>query len=229
MRLLLSILMLALPTPALAQAPWSLGQGLFDTVFDPARNFPGLKDGYDEQLILTAQISARDDYLPEISLAIAYRCLPIAGDPVRCQPTFTARMLRTGSDETAFARSGAMLVRLSKARGDSERRAALDASDLEWVEADLLKCEGGLEAFDAVRKADWSPDLHYRMREEPEIIMHPAMIRVMVRGDVTTTSYRGWVLAGGVPAAVRALIAVLDKCWTPSKAPKPWASGPVIR
>jgi hypothetical protein len=46
------------------------------------------------------------------------------------------------------------------------------ASNLEWVEADLLKCEGGLDAFEAVRKADWHPDLHHRLRAEPEIIMH---------------------------------------------------------
>ncbi|NML07881.1 hypothetical protein [Sphingomonas sp. G-3-2-10] len=206
---------------------WALGKPLFETVFNPERNFPDLAKGGDDQLILTVQTSARDDMAPAISLAIAYRCPSIS--PTTCQPTYTARMLRTGREDTQFEASVSLLRRLAKTGNDREARAALDASNLEWVEADLLKCEGGLDAFEAVRRADWSPDLHFRLRAEPEIVMHPALIRVTMTGDTTSTSYRGWALAGGVPAAARALIAVLDKCWMPSQAAKPWASGPVIR
>ncbi|MDF7776309.1 hypothetical protein P1X14_13720 [Sphingomonas sp. AOB5] len=220
-------LLAASPVSAQGMRHWALGRPLFDTVFDPERNFPDLEKGGDDQMILTVQTSARDDMAPAISLAIAYRCITIS--PTSCQPTYTARMLRVAPEASQFEASVAMLVRLSKASNDGEARSALDASNLEWVEADVLKCDGGLDALEGVRKADWSPDLHYKLRAEPEIIMHPAMIRVTMRGDVTTSSYRGWVLAPGVPAAVRTLIATLDKCWKPSSAPKPWASGPIIR
>jgi hypothetical protein len=225
--LLLPALLLTAPASAQSMAHWALGKPLFDTVFNPERNFPDLAKRGDDQLILTVQTSARDDMAPAISLAVAYRCPSIS--PTTCQPTYTARMLRTGPEATQFEASVSLLQRLAKTDNDREARAAFDASNLEWVEADLLKCDGGLDAFEAVRKADWGPDLHFGLLAEPQIIMHPALIRVTMTGETTSTSYRGWVLAAGVPAAVRALIAVLDKCWMPSQAPKPWASGPIIR
>jgi hypothetical protein len=110
--LLLPALLLTAPAAAQSMRHWALGKPLFDTVFNPERNFPDLAEGGNGQLILTVQTSARDDMAPAISLAVAYRCLSIS--PTMCQPTYTARMLRIGSEETQFQASVSLLQRLAK-------------------------------------------------------------------------------------------------------------------
>lgn len=201
------------------------GRALFQTAFDPDRNFAGeLRPSSDDELVLTAAASSRDDFAPAYSLAIAYRCIPV-GDGSQCQGKYIARMLRVGpAGEEQFERSFAMLALVGRARSADARIAALEESNLDWLEADLGSCAGAIHAMDSIRIADWRPDIHYALQpvEERDLILHPAMIRVRMSGSYTTARYQGWVLAQGVPAAVRHLLETLDSCWTPSHSPRPW-------
>ena len=180
------------------------GRALFQTTFNPEQFFAGdiAKDS-DDQLIMTVATSKRDDYLPDYSLAIAYRCDPIGDN--KCQPNYIARMLRVRPSEG-----------LSNISYDPEH--------LEWLEASLWDCEGGISAMESVRKSDWHPDIHYMLlgREDRDLIFHPAMIRIKMVGTYTTTSYEGWVLAQGAPAAVHEMVSILDRCWRPSESLPPW-------
>ncbi|MEZ0241970.1 MAG: hypothetical protein ACAH11_01250 [Sphingomonas sp.] len=192
-------------------------------MFDPERIFAGeIREGTTDQVILTVASSARDDNYPAYSLAIAFRCI----DPAKTETcSYYARMLRTGKEprEVIFP----LVRKLALARSDAEARNILDRAGLEWVETEMWGCEGAILAFDAVRKANWTPDLHMYMREqkpdgEQDIVIHPSIIRVTVSGDYFTASYKGWVTAAGVPAEVIKLVEVLDKCWKPAKVPPPW-------
>lgn len=201
------------------------GEALFSGAFDPDRLFAeDLLAGTFDEVVLTVQASNRDDYAPAYSLAIAYRCLP-TGTAGQSQCGYTARTLRVGPrGDGQIERSFALLARAASARGDREMERRLNEAGLEWLEADVLACPQGVFAMDSVRVADWNPDIHFALQPEAdrEIIMHPAMIRVTMAGSYTRTEYRGWVLANGVPAAVRQLLDTLEPCWTPATSPRPW-------
>lgn len=193
------------------------GRRLFETAFNPDNNFAGdLRPSSDDALLLTAAASDRDDYVPAYSLAIAYRCLPAGNDNWQCR--YVARLLRTRQVDFPW------LVELARARTIAERNAVIEAANLDWLEADVNSCEGGIHAMDSVRIADWRPDIHYALQpmEERQVILHPAMIRVRMTGSYVTSRYRGWRLGPGVPAAVNRLLEVLDPCWRPARSPRPW-------
>lgn len=207
-------------------AIYTFGRSLFDSVFNPASLFGGdIRPSSADGLVLTAVGSARDDYVPYYSVAVAYRCVPSGESDTRPCSMF-ARMLRLGSitDDNRMSRGLSLVRSLASTRTPEELNAALDAAELEWLEADVAACEGGIFALDSIRVADWHPDIHYTLQpiEDREIIMHPAMIRVTMSGSYTTSSYQGWVLAPGVPQAVRNFLQVMEPCWRPSDTPRPW-------
>ncbi|WP_372783694.1 hypothetical protein [Phenylobacterium sp.] len=198
---------------------------MLDAAFDPNRSFKGdLTPGGDDQLLLTVWASARDDYAPMYSLAIAYRCVPTeTRGQRRCG--YTARLLRTGlMDNEGFGRSLELSGQARIATSASEMRSQLDKASLQWLEADVDACPKGIFAMDSVRVSDWRPDIHFGLQDtkDREIIMHPAAIRVRMSGTYATSAYEGWVLAAGVPAAVRQLLETLEPCWKPATAPRPW-------
>jgi hypothetical protein len=134
-------------------------------------------------------------------------------------------MLRTGTTtEDRFGRSLELVAQARTAASASEMRSTLDKGALAWLEADVDACPKGIFTMDSVRVADWRPDIHYALQavEDREIIMHPASIRVRMSGSYTTSTYEGWVLAAGVPAAVRRLTETLEPCWKPALSPRPW-------
>jgi hypothetical protein len=201
------------------------GRRLFQTAFNPERNFAGdIRPSSDDELVLTAAASNRDDYAPSYSLAIAYLCFP-AGDDYRCEGRFMARLLRVGPPgEEQIDRSFALLARVGQAQSAEGRVTALEESNLDWLEADLGSCDGAIRAMDSVRVADWRPDIHFRLQavEDRRMILHPAMIRVRMSGSYITARYQGWVLGTGVPAAIRTLLETLEPCWRPSRSSRPW-------
>lgn len=201
------------------------GYRLFQTAFDPDRIFEGdLRPSSDDQLVLTVAASNRDDYAPAYSLAIAFRCLP-TGEADSWECRYVARTLRVGPPgEEQTGRSFALLSRVQNARNSDEMTSLLDNAGLEWLEADVNGCANGILAMDSIRVADWRPDIHYALQpvEDRTVILHPAMISVRMSGNYTTSRYRGWVLADGVPAAVRRLLETLEPCWRPLPSPPPW-------
>lgn len=200
------------------------GQAVLDAAFDPARNFKGDLVGGDDELVLTAWASARDDYAPAYALAIAYRCLATA-KAGEYQCGYTARVLRASADdEGEFERSLALVTRARATADATEMRRALEEAKLQWLEADVEACPNGIHAMDSVRVADWRPDIHYALQdvEDREIIMHPAAIRVTMFGSYTTSTYEGWRLADGVPGAVQHLMETLEPCWKPATSRRPW-------
>lgn len=208
---------------AVAVPKKTAGEVVLDAAFDPVRSFKGDLEGADDELVLTAWASARDDYAPAYSLAIAYRCLPTAKEG-EYECGYTARMLRTGGREDEFERSLA-LVALAKETADAaEMRQALEGARLEWLEADVEACPNGIFAMDSVRVATWNPDIHpaLQAREAREIIMHPAAIRVTMFGSYTRTTYEGWRLADGVPGGIHKLLETLEACWKPGTSRRPW-------
>ena len=191
------------------------GRALFETVFNPERNFAGdLGWSAYDQLMFTAVASSREDHAPDYSLAIAYRCLPVRAEHnYECR--YVARMLRVRPADFPLQEA------MARARTRVEREAALDRAGLDWLETDLLDCQGGILALDSVGMADWSPDSHYgRQRLEP--IAHPATIRVRMTGTYVTSHYQGQRLGAGVPVAVSRLVETLAPCWRPSASPPPW-------
>ena len=182
--------------------PDSFDRGLFAEAFNPHRFFAGeLRSNSDDQLILAVAASARDDYAPSYGLAVAYRCLPnTSSDQRRC--SMYARLLRVDA-------AGGGLFPLGRpprggwggTRSPEELDAALDEAGLDWLEADVAECEGGIFAMDSIRVADWRPDIHYTLQalEDRQVIMHPAMMRVTMSGSYATSTYQGWVLSPGVP------------------------------
>lgn len=208
-------------TAGLSSSP---GQVVLRAAFEPANSFEGDLTGGDDELVLTATASARDDFAPAYSLAIAYRCIA-ADNPGQYQCGYTARMLRTGvTDEERFGRSLELVAQARTVKAASEMRRRLDRAALQWLEADVDACPKGILAMDSVRVADWNPDIHYALQhvEDRELIMHPASIRVRMTGSYATSTYEGWVFASGVPAAVRELAKTLEPCWKPAKSPRPW-------
>lgn len=194
--------------------------------FDPVRNFAGdLRPSSDDELVLSVRASARDNYAPDYSLAIAYRCTPsdIAGQ-WRCG--YAARLLRVGpsDDDGRFERSLLLFNQARSIESVADERTRLDQAPLQWLEADLDTCPNGVFAMDSVRVADWRPDIHYALQpvEQREIILHPAAIVVRMHGTYATSIYEGWVLAPGVPAAIRHLLDTLEPCWRAADSPKPW-------
>jgi hypothetical protein len=219
-RIALGLLLLAvLATSGCAAADRSppavrAGRALFESAFNPDRNFAGdLRPSSEDQLMLTAVASSRDDHAPDFSLAIAYRCLTRANGNYECR--YDARMLRMRSPESP------LMNELARAATRAERDAALDRANLDWVEADILDCDRALLALDVVGMADWSPDVHYG-RQRLEVIPHPAQIRVRMTGTYVTSHYQGWRLGAGVPTAVNRLLEVLAPCWRPSSSAPPW-------
>ena len=180
------------------------GKNLFKTTFDPEQNFAGeiIENSLDE-LIMTVTTSRRDDYLPDYSLAIAYRVVPVSDDKLQGQ--YIGRMLRVKKTDEPFGFS-------------------YKPENLDWMEVNLWDCNGAIAAMDNVRKSDWQPDIHYSLLdvEDREIISHPAEMKVTMTGNYVTTTYKGWRLANGVPAAVREMVSVLEPCWKPSNSPTPW-------
>ena len=175
-----------------------------------------------DEMIVTVAASGRDDHAPAYSLAIAHLCDPIEGG---CRRRYVARVLRVSADQEQWTSLGlAVAQRVHEARGADEVEAALEESRLQWLEADAAACEGVIAAIDAVRLADWRPDLPSSLTPEGEgdVILHPAMIRVELWGTYVRTRYRGWLLGEGVPAAARQLIERLEPCWRPSPTPPPW-------
>jgi len=205
------------------------GQVALGWAFDPARIFVGdVRPSSDDQVVLEVSASLRDYYIPAYSLAIAYRCRAVETlGRIKCG--YTARTLRVGPPgEGQFDRGLMFLSRLRNARTVQEMRPLMDGqTGLQWLEADVDACPQGIFAIDSVRVTNWRPDIHYPLqpRNEREIILHPAQIRVKMIGTYTTTTYQGWVLADGVPAAVRTLLDTLEPCWTPATSPKPWERG----
>jgi hypothetical protein len=202
------------------------GQWLFERAFDPELNFADdLEPSSNDQLILTARASNRDDYAPDYSLAVAHVCT-LTGEPNgRFTCRYLARMLRVrGEGETRIDASGRLLHHVRAARRANAVAAALDDANLEWLEADLHQCEGALPALVAVQQADWRPDLHMPLTspEQQDILLHPARLWVQMSGDNAATSWRGWRLAAGVAAAVETLVARLGPCWRSSATPRPW-------
>jgi hypothetical protein len=202
---------------------FATGRGLFDTAFDPRRNFAGdIVPSSDDEMILTIAASGRDDYAPAYSLAIAQLCKPIEGG---CRRYYAARVLRVAADrEQWFDRGLALVDRVHRARGAGEVETVLEDSNLEWLEADAAACEGVIAAIGAVRDADWRPDLPASLtpQGEGDLVLHPAMIRVEMWGFNVRARYRGWLLGEGLPAAARQLIERLEPCWRPSRTKPPW-------
>jgi len=206
---------------AVAEPKKTAGQVVLDRAFDPALNFRGDPDSGGDELVLTVWASARDDYAPAYSLSIAYRCRMETGE---YQCAYTARMLRTGGRDKEFKRS-LELVALAKATTDAtEMRRSLEEARLEWLEADVAACPNGIFAMDSVRVADWNPDIHpgLQSREDRDLIMHPAAIRVTMFGSYTRSAYEGWRLAAGVPSGIQKLLETLEPCWKPGTSRRPW-------
>jgi len=210
---------------AIARLPEEPGMGVLSAAFDPERTFAGdLRESTDDELVLTVWASARDDYAPAYNLAIAFRCLP-SGPAGEWQCGYQARMLRVAPTiSEGTGESLGLYWQAKEAQSASDMRGRLDRAGLQWLEADVNACPKGIFAMDSIRIADWRPDIHYALqeREDREVIMHPAEIRVMMHGSYTRSTYEGWVLANGVPAAVRTLIETLEPCWKPGTSPLPW-------
>jgi hypothetical protein len=201
------------------------GQTVLDNAFDANRSFNGdLRSSSDDEMVLAVSASARDDYAPAYSLAIAYRCLP-NGPAGEWQCSYSARMLRTGPTVSdGFEKSLLLYAQAQESKNASEMKRHLDDGALEWLEADVASCPNGIFAMDSIRVANWRPDTHYALLDvgDREVILHPAAIRVTMHGVYTTTTYEGWLLAGGVPAAVQKLVETLEPCWKPATSPRPW-------
>ena len=214
---------LALPTAcATTNRPLKImetGRALFRTAFDPDRNFAGDLDLWEERLVLTAAASSREDYYPEYSLAIAYR-------HGKSGFVYQARILRVGTPtgETQSSLSGKLIERVMRAKSTRETSLLLAGAELQWLEADVGDCKGGIDAMDSIRVTDWQPDVHFGLQEqeEREIIIHPAMIKVRMSGSYITSRYEGWRYAEGVPEAVHNLLKTLEPCWKPSPSLPPW-------
>jgi hypothetical protein len=221
----LCILGLVATAPAVARqrSPFETGIRLFEGAFDPRRNFAGdIEPSSMDEMILTVAASGRDNYAPAYSLAIAHLCEPIQGG---CQPHYVARVLRVSADRDEWTSRGLALVnRVDRTRRVEDAEAALEDSDLQWLEADAATCEGVIAAIDAVRLADWRADLPASLtpQGEGDIILHPAMIRVELWGAYVRTRYQGWLHGNGVPAAAIQLMERLEPCWRPSRTPRPW-------
>jgi len=236
----LSLLLLALliQFPESAQAKnthYTEGRLLFEKEFNPENYF-----GFDyqgvrpdgsvglEELILTAKVSARDGYLPEYALAVAYVCEADPENEDRLLCGFAAKMLRvkTDKDGSAFHNAKRLVSRLRKARGKRERRKAFTKSDLEWLEVDLASdCPAAVEDMDKLAtKADWKPSLHYsRIKmDDRELILHPAQMWITMNGNEQISSWQGWRNADGAAFGVRNLMETLDTCWKPGTSPAPW-------
>ena len=223
--LAIAIILSPLGCHAFASPTAPRGQMALQTAFDPSRNFAGdLVPSSADELVLTASASARDDYAPAYSLAIAYRCTASEKSGER-RCGFTARLLSTGSTtEERQALSLRLAAQARFAKSAAEVKTYLDKAEVQWLEADVGACPNGIFAMDSVRVADWRPDIHYALQpvQDREIIMHPASIRVRMSGTYTTSTYQGWVLAAGVPAAVQQLMDTLQPCWKPATSLRPW-------
>jgi len=194
--------------------------------FDPSRAFAGeIRESSDDRLLLTAVASARDDYAPDYSLAIAFVCRP---EGARCTGGFIARLLRIVSEEAEQTSASFQLIGEAARKGAKPAlRSALAAGRLAWLETDIATCTGGIAAFDQVRLADWRPDLFYLLQreEDREIVIHPAELRIRMNGSNRSAEWRGWRNANGVPAAVDQLLKVLEPCWQEGKSRPPWERG----
>lgn len=197
------------------------GKMILHMAFDPNRYFEGdLRPSSDDQLILTVHARARDDYAPAYSLAIAYRCTR-TGAAGNWHCGYSARILRVeGSTEKSLE----LFERAKMANSTWEMKNRLDGAAVQWLETEIDACPNGIFAMDSIRIADWRPDIHHALQavEDREVILHPAAIKVMMHGSYTTTTYEGWVLAPGVPAAVHHLIETLEPCWKLSSSRRPW-------
>lgn len=225
LKLVLAAVCLLSASDAVAAPKSTAGQRVLDAAFDPDRSFRGDLNGGDDEVVLTAWASARDTVAPSYSLAIAYRCAATAkSEEYRCG--YNARILRVGDrpEAKAFEDSMALAAQASAVTDAAEMRRALARAKLEWLEADVDACPNGIHAMDSVRVSDWRPDIHYGLqaREDREIIMHPAAIRITMSGSYATSTYEGWRLAAGVPAAVIHLLETLEPCWKPATSRRPW-------
>lgn len=211
------------------------GRALFNKEFNPQRYFGFDYDGVRpdgsmgvEELILTAQVSARDDYLPEYALAIAYTCETDTDKENSFICGYTARMLRVKADQegSVFGSALKLTSKVKKARGKRARAKAFRRADVEWLESDLITdCKPAIDVMDKLAtKADWKPNLHYTRvkREDRELILHPAQMWITMKGNDQISRWQGWRNADGAAYGIRLLIEELDKCWKPSKAPAPW-------
>ncbi len=219
------MLLVTLGGCALVKSAERPGLDVLNAAFAPERTFAGdLAESIDDEPVLTVWASARDDYAPFYSLAIAFRCHP-SDTPGVSQCGYQARMLRTASTiEEGFDRSLLLFTQAEAAQSASDMRGHLDQADLQWLETDVGACPNGIFAMDSIRVADWNPDIHRGLREVEDrtLILHPAQIKVTMRGSYTRSTYKGWVLAHGVPAAVRNLVETLEPCWKPATSPRPW-------
>jgi hypothetical protein len=224
-RVAIAVLLAALGGCASVKPPERPGLNVLDAAFDPERAFAGdLRESSDDAFILTVWAAARDNYAPSYSLAIAYRCMRSA-QPEDWTCGFFARTLRTATaTDDGLSKGRDLYAYAMDAPTAPDMRRHLDRAGLEWLEADVAACPNGIFAMDSIRVADWNPDIHFRLQamEDRQLILHPAEIRVMMSGSYTRSTYQGWVLANGVPAAVRKLVETLEPCWKPATSPQPW-------
>lgn len=201
------------------------GRPLFNDIFNPETYFPfGWRSASVNELLLTVRVSARDDILPAYALAIAYVCTPAGENRMSCD--HIARMLRVPhAPGEEFSAALTLAAAVQQATSKRQRNAALEKAELEWVETSLWACEGAIKAFDRLATdADWQPNLHYsRLKlEHRDFILHPAVMWIKMQGEFRIASYEGWRNNAGASGGVNQLVATLDKCWQPAKAPPPW-------
>lgn len=190
--------------------------------FDPARYFA---DQRGEDLL---RITYRgDDYdFPVWSLTIRNGCLP--GQP---RPSFfkgrVARMVRAPVPEIGAERPrwrGMALVNaLGDARSEGEVTDRLDKAGLEWVEADMATCPGGMDALKAIADARWPSASRLLPSDEMEpIVLHADKMTVEVPAFLHHVRFSGAIFPGNPGEAAVKLARALDPCWKPTNAPVPW-------
>lgn len=221
-------------TRAATAQPYPIMKGpIFDVAFTPEKNFKGdLVENSDDQLLLTAVYAMRDGTYPVYSLAVAHtvRCRAVDGTS-KCFNHYPIRIVRVAGStdpERSFSSSRALMSRLGRAgvANSASVRRGLRKGDLEWLEADLIACTGAFEKLDAVRRANWAPDLHHKFvdtsaGEDTEVYLHPAMMKISMSGLRVTSRYAGHIFRE-LPQSVDAFVESLGSRWKLARSRPPW-------
>lgn len=194
-------------------------------IFNPANFF----EGSSEHEILAGRFLGRDGVYPRYAIAVRYGDC-VANGTGGCDHRLDIRFLRIKDPTGHLTAQIALLNRMRAAdvRTPADaRRFARGDRGLEWLETDTRACPGSFEAIEAIRTTVWTPSPDHRLFEKPdetdEIWLHVPFYEVSMSDLHARVSYRGPPYANRPSGKLDALVDLLEPCWKPGRAAKPWS------
>ncbi len=197
--------------------------------FDPNRFFP---DAYTAPLI-TIRYTGDDYGYPVYSLALRRGCTKEdVGDARRsCAARMVARMVRSpdpapeDSKPTRRRWLGAALfdyLEKRKPNDEAELRNALDAYGLEWLEADVSRCDAAMAHLSTAEDISFFADPALVDPGNLSIVLHADKIEFEFGGYITRSRYYGYAKRNSPGEWADQFVPSLDECCKPATSIAPW-------